>query len=245
MNKLPQAVIDTDHRLEQATESASADLAKHRWHWTLDESNEKRVTFTAYGVSVGRDESTIRRYARLHEELTISASSRRFEDVRATAWMGAETEAVTEAIAEARDRSINTVRTTPRLQQEVKQVRSLARQRAEEKGTTVEEEAKQVALNIVKAEDAIERGDAAAAELASKSGLGFIQLEAALQVAKRDLVEALHIADRLALKDNEREHIRYLVDRLREVINMVDAKITGGVVVDWDSELLQIAGKEI
>ena len=35
---LPQSVVEEDRRLESSAESASEALAKHRWHWTLDES---------------------------------------------------------------------------------------------------------------------------------------------------------------------------------------------------------------
>jgi hypothetical protein len=43
-----------------AAESTSQELAQHRWHWTLDESNPKRVSMRDYTDEVGRSYSTIR-----------------------------------------------------------------------------------------------------------------------------------------------------------------------------------------
>ena len=43
---------------------ASEELARHRWHWTLDESNPDRVSFSEYAAGVGRHKSQIQSFAR-------------------------------------------------------------------------------------------------------------------------------------------------------------------------------------
>ncbi len=57
---LAAEVITTDHQLEQIADRASGQLARHRWHWTLDESNPARVSVGEYAKAVGRAYSTIR-----------------------------------------------------------------------------------------------------------------------------------------------------------------------------------------
>jgi len=241
--RLPQEAIETDHTLEKSAESASEQLAKHRWHWTLDESNQERVTFAQYARDVGRNKSTIREYANAHLIYQKNDRSFTWDSAVRRAQVSSETEAVTEAIADARNLSFRHVHDSR--PDEVKRVRRMAQERAEETGAPVEEAARQVAMNIVKAEKGIESGDADRKRLAAESGLGFFKLEGALHLVSRDLIEALHIADEVGLEERHRDSIRELIDRLRELLNTVEAKVMGGVAVDWDSELLKIAGREI
>ena len=109
----------------------------------------------------------------------------------------------------------------------------------------MEEEARKVARNIVKAENALASGDARAREFAEKSGLGYMRLEASISVAIRDLREVARAAEETGLADEHKEYIRSMLNTARELINVVEAKLLGGQAIDWDSELLQIAGKEI
>lgn len=57
--QLSPQVIAADRRLDDNAKRASEDLAKHRWHWTLDESNPDRVSIRAYARAVGRHHRTI------------------------------------------------------------------------------------------------------------------------------------------------------------------------------------------
>lgn len=241
--RLSQEVIETDHKLEHSAESATEELAKHRWHWTLDDLNAERVSFAAYARAVGRSPSTVREYANAHDIKQFNGAPMTWEEARKRANTSVERESVIEAIADARELSYRHVHDSRA--DEVKRVRRMAQERAEETGATVEETARQVAMNIVKAEKGIESGDADRRQLAAESGLGFFKLEGALHAVSRDLVEALHIADEVGLDERHRDSIRELIDRLRELLNTVEAKVMGGVAVDWDSELLKIAGREI
>lgn len=56
---MKQEIIDTDHRLSLEAETAQQQLAQHRWHWTLDESNPERVSIRQYAREVGKAYTTI------------------------------------------------------------------------------------------------------------------------------------------------------------------------------------------
>ena len=63
---LSKAVVAEDKKLAKASDKAGEALMKHRWHWTLDESNAKRVSFAEYARQVGRHESIVRRLQHSH-----------------------------------------------------------------------------------------------------------------------------------------------------------------------------------
>jgi len=67
--QLPIEVVETDRRLETEAERASDALAGLRWHWTLDEANLKRVSFSAYARAISRDESTVRTMASAYDRI--------------------------------------------------------------------------------------------------------------------------------------------------------------------------------
>jgi tRNA G10 N-methylase Trm11 len=150
---LPAAAIKEDQRLEKQASSASEELARHRWHWTLDTENPKRVPIREYAREVGRSKSVIEGQAKgyanwiggLAGEASLSESIER-------AKMSTEKAAVTEAISEARGTSFKHTRATRPT--EIRRVREIARERAEKHGTPVEEEAKKVAEWVVKSEKA-------------------------------------------------------------------------------------------
>ena len=59
----PKSSLGEDHELEARVETTSERLAYLRWHWTMDESNPQRVSFSQYAQQVGRSERDIRKYA--------------------------------------------------------------------------------------------------------------------------------------------------------------------------------------
>ena len=65
---LPAEVVETDHRLDMAASKTREALAKHRWHWTLDETNPDRVSIRNYADAVGRHETVVRRHANGYAE---------------------------------------------------------------------------------------------------------------------------------------------------------------------------------
>jgi hypothetical protein len=67
-----------DKGLEAAHEEAQKALAYHRWHWTTDESNPRRVSVEDYARQVGKHKSEIRKYVDAYE-LTTGRSAKALE----------------------------------------------------------------------------------------------------------------------------------------------------------------------
>jgi hypothetical protein len=107
---LPAAAVETDHRLETTAERVTGELAKHRWHWTLDGSNPDRVNVNEYARQVGRDAATIRVMANGYAGFVKDASATLDEHI-GKARMSGETAAAATAVAKARGVS---PRTAPR-----------------------------------------------------------------------------------------------------------------------------------
>lgn len=238
MAELPITVIETDHRLETAEHRASEALVKHRWHWTLDESNPQRASFRAYARAVGRHETTIRVQANGYAEWISrkGPSARSLAESMERAQMGAEKEIVVEAVAAARGTSFGHTRKDKA--DEIKRVRQIARDRAEQNNTTVAEEAPKVAEWIVKAERA---GKIRADERTRKLGLRFVEMEGHLAAAKRRLTDALNLAHQVPWGDEERELLSNTVDNLKALLALIDRALGGVADVDWDAELEKLS----
>jgi hypothetical protein len=88
---LPAQVIREDRQLEKARESTAETLMRHRWHWTLDESNPDRVSMREYARAVGRSFSTINADATGYA-LTQGDRDIPISQARERANMGAETQ---------------------------------------------------------------------------------------------------------------------------------------------------------
>jgi len=238
MSALPVEVIEQDHALERGVEVKSAELAKLRWHWTLDESNPERVRIVDYAHAVEQNASAISRYANLHKEL-IKSSGRieSFNDAYERAQMSTETEAVVDAVAEARG-NLNTHQVR-RNTIEVSAVRAAARELAEEKGTSVAEEAPQVARRRARADAAASKSAENMRELRDHA-VGYALLDGLLSKVIQDMRDFLVEADNTQLEDEYRDDIRKRLDHVREMVNTAEAKLLKGAAIDWDSELLKI-----
>jgi len=237
---LPPEVVATDNRLEKAESKASEALAEHRWHWTLDESNPERVSIREYSRDVARGYTRIYTQVKGYDAwqgdrggtITLNECIER-------ANMGAETEATTEAIAEARGLSVAQVRKTRK--NEVIRMRDWAREKAERKGTSVEEEIHSVVDFQIRSENA----DAQHAE--AKKGartFRFIELEGTLKKAQRHLVEALGQARAIDWGDEEVEMLADTVKQVKAVLGLIDMALVGTADVDWDGELASLIVKE-
>jgi len=244
--QLPAEVIQTDHNLEQVADKASGQLARHRWHWTLDESNAARVSILAYAREVGRNEATIRQYAkgyaaaRLADSGTNPELPSNLDRHIAVAKMSTETAAAAEAVASARGTKLGSGRTSAQ-RQEIRRVREISRQLAEERGTTVEEEAPKVAETIVRHE----RAEAAeAAAKAEHSDIRFVEMEGYLVKAKRELLKALKIAPVVPWDDESKELLTETVANIKALLGLIDTALSGSSGVDWDAEFAKVAGNE-
>lgn len=238
MSELPNNVVDMDHRLEMAEHKASEALVKHRWHWTLDESNPKRVSVRAYARAVGRTFSTVQGQVNGYENLINDPAGRvGLNEHIERARVGAEKEAVIDAVAKARGTAFQHTRQS-RLD-EVKRVRQIARDRAEQNNTTVEEEAPKVAEWIVKAEKAEAKREQAAKQ---KHSLKFVQIEADLRKMLRLASNVLNDSHGVPFTDEEKELLAETIGKVRALLNLIDLRFADAADVDWDAELEKIVG---
>ncbi len=237
---LPERIRKEDERLEGAAEKAGNQLAELRWHWTLDESNPERVSIREYGRSVGRNEKTIRAHAKGYAAFIAGAGARTLAECIEQAKMGTETLAAAEAVAEARGIGIKQTRQSRPV--EVRRVREIARQRAEDNQTSVEEEAPKVAAWIKKSEQAEARRHD---ERAAKTSLRFVEMEGHLVKAKRELLDALNVGRVIDWGDEEQELLSDTLQNVRALLNLIDVALTGAADVDWDKELANLTGEAV
>jgi len=233
---LPPDVVEDDHRLDDRAHQASEALAAHRWHWTLDETNPDRVSIRAYARAVGKSDSTIGQQVRGYAEWLVRGPAHALNETIERARMGAETEAATEAVAKARGTGFTQARKSR--PDEVRRVRDMARQRAEDKGTSVEEEAPKMAEAIVRAERAERKNTE---ERTQRVGLRFVEMEGYLGVAKRKLTDALNLAHAVPWGDEERELLRSTVANVGALLALIDTALGGTADVDWDDELAKLS----
>lgn len=228
----PQEAIERDHQLEAEAERTSNALAEHRWHWTLNESNVERVSIRAYARAVGRSASTIGNYANGYLTWRDRAGAITSSESIERAKVGTEKETAISAVAEARGLSFKHVRQSR--PEEVRRVRELARERAEEKGTSIEEEAPKVAAIIAKVDEAeIARRD----ERMQRHGLRYIELEGYFTSALRFLARAERLAGQLQWEEEEQELLTHSIEQIRKLLHRIDQRIAGVETIDWDAEL--------
>lgn len=235
---LPRQVIAEDHRLEGAEARSSVALGKLRWHWTANEKNPQRVEYTDYARGVGRVAGTIRRYAVAYPLYEAAKGKRTFVDCLEQAGTSTEKFAVTKAIADARGITIQRVRDT-RLE-EVKQVRHIAREQAEQKGTTVEQEAPRVAAMVVRHEVAVKKEK----ERRNVGRTGaYIEASGYLERAQDFLKKALAVAHAVKWERGSEEHelMQADVTKARRLVDLVEMALRNEKV-DWDKELAQLVG---
>lgn len=235
---LPQSVVDEDHKLEKSAESASEKLAGLRWHWTLDETNPDRVSLRQYARQVGLSDTLIRKYAHGYQEWRANDIVRSLSETMERSAMGAERQAVTEAVADARGLSFNTVRLNRPT--EVRRVREMAREAAERKGTDVGDEARRIAQFAAKVEARdVEIRDARA----SRRTLRYVELEGHLLAALRNLSKAVQTAAVVDWDAEEQELLKDTINQVRQMLTLVDGRIAGTEAIDWDVELAAIMEK--
>lgn len=237
MTSLPTEVVKIDHELEASASKASEALAHHRWHWTLDESNPDRVSIREYARQVVRHRRVVGGQVNGYADWTSGAASgATLAECIERAKMSVETEVATEAVAEARGVAFKTARQSRPT--EVKRVREIARDRAERKGTTVEEEAPKVAESIVKTEKAEIRQ---AEERKAQHPLRYISIEGKLARMLRIGTEVLSEAQDVGFDGEEQELLAETIGKLRALLNLIDMRFAGTVDVDWDAELAKIS----
>jgi hypothetical protein len=241
--EVPKSVVQTDHRLEGAHDRASEELAKHRWHWTLDESNRERVKVSVYARAVGRSQSVIYRhargwdlYARRINEGGVTPEGFTIQDAVRQAESSAERQEFNEAIAEGSGRSVGSVaRGDNRVR--TNEIIAHAKERAERRGTSPVDEARRIAEHQRQSRETAQR------ERQSKSQAHFFrwnEIEGDLIVAQRKLLHALSVAEGVDFTEEEMEFIRVAVAKTRAVLDLIDLRMAGTPDIDWDAELAKL-----
>jgi hypothetical protein len=239
---LSRAVIETDHRLEGSTMRASEELAKHRWHWTLDESNPNRVAVRAYAKEVGRNDVTISRYAKGYalylEKMAAPPGGGAYtiQDAIRQSENSVERQAFNDAIAAGSGRAVgqvargdNRVRTN--------EIIAHAKDRAERRGTDPIDEARTIAEHQRKSRESAGRQRA---ERKKARTFRYIEIEGDLATAQRRLVHALETAEGVGFGEEEMELIRDSIGKVRAVLDLIDLRMAGTPDIDWDAELAKL-----
>jgi|SRR5215471_5051497 len=239
MNRLPDKVVEHDHALEKTDETAALTLMQWRWHWTLDESNPHRVSIREYAKYVSRDYTTIHRcvkgYAIWNDPpggIILSAY-----EAQRRAGMTAETEAAVDAVAQAR--GVQFTYAQNEFYDEARRIRETARERAEEKGTSTLDEIPQAASITYKRQEAERERDGRRAE---RQPLRFIEIEAALNSAQRDLIKAIRVSEQVELPEEYRELLAHTLDSIKRLVAIADRAIVDAYDTSWQREFHLIEG---
>lgn len=236
---LPAEVIETDHRLEKAASTADEGLAKHRWHWTLDESNPNRVSLREYARHVGRDVSRIAHQAKGYANWVLTPGSTLWESIE-RAKMSTERAEIVEAVAAANE--ITFGHAAKQYTPDVTRVREATERAAERQPDMTTEDrreyAKRTAQNLARsrASEQQRRDDRKRQRTAN-----FMLLDARLDQMRRAGIDALNIARDAEVGPEEIALLETTLDSLRALISLLNSAITGASDVDWDSELANLS----
>jgi hypothetical protein len=240
---LPTTVIEKDRKLQRSAD----ELMELRWHWTLDETNPERVSQREYARQVGVDQSKINVDANAWADYLAAQSDAQQGitpgapqspgDYRTLRKMSGERQRATKAVAKATGKAVSTLATHDR--GEVDAVLNTARERAVDRGTTVDHEFERAAEWRAKTRKAAEREKD---EHKARSTARFIEIEGDLGAAMQRLRNVLNAAEDVPFSDDERELLTASLGKLRALLNLIDLRIAGETKIDWDDEFQKIVG---
>ena len=238
MPSIPQSVIRKDHELEDRSTRSTEELAKHRWHHTLDPKGPQ-FSFRAYAAAVGRSDTTIRAHAHGYERFVVGASAATSDvapmslpDAIELVRRDADTRAFSEAIAEGADEPIAKVARGDNAHRRGAIIEQ-AKQRAARRGTDPVDEAREIATQARQTRE-MEARDRQEAK--SRRSIRYVHIEGHLAAAQRRLLNALMEAEGVGFDDEEMELIRDSIAKVRAVLNLIDLRMAGTPDVDWDAE---------
>jgi hypothetical protein len=242
----PQYVVK-DRELERGHEKTTEKLAQHRWHWTLDESNPRRISLKEYARRVDRGFARIHAMAHGYADWQTAKSDPelgiepgrpvKLIDFIEQAKLGAEKAAATQAVAAATGKAYSTISTTPVYRTEVREVLATAQDRAERHGTTLSEELPNVAKSRAKARQAKQTERRSRKEART---LFLVQVEGHLGTAIRQLRQALDLVRDADFTDDEVEALEGTLENLKTFVRLIDVRLTGNTGLDWDEEFASI-----
>lgn len=244
MTNLPKTVVKRDHDLSQSYESIGMELMEHRWHWTLDESNAKRVSIKEYAESVGRTQTTIKADAEgwvayLAQQESIAAGEKVVERApnahRKLAKMSATRQHATKALADATGQSVQNV--VRHRSEELKTVLRVAKYNADANATNVEDEIdKVVKIHAGSQKAAAEKQTRKKAKHAGR----WLEINADLGYVMTRLRKVLNTAEGVPFTDDEIELVTASLGKVRALIGLIDLRISGETDIDWDAEFQKL-----
>lgn len=247
MATVPRSAVEADQKLEGAHDRAAEELAKHRWHWTLDESNARRVTIADYARAIGRSHSTVKHYAsgyKLYQERMASGpaatSGFTIHDAIRLAGVKGEDQAFAEAIAEGSGQPVARVARGDN-RHRMREIVGQAKDRAERRGTDPVDEARRIAQERVQSAAGERRRRE---QRASRHELRFVSIEGHLAVAKNRLTYALKEAEGVTFNEEELELLRHTIQQVAAVLELLDLRMGGAINVDWEAELAKLGNDE-
>jgi len=239
---LPTEAVETDHRLEKSASKATEALARHRWHWTLDESNPLRVSIRAYARAVGRGETTIRAQGNGYAEWANGRARAPLGEVIERSKMSAQKEQIVDAVADANKVSFQRARQG--YSPDVSRVRDAVEHAVERKPDMTAEDraayAKRTAENLARSRASEEQRTA---DRRRQQTARFMLVDARLSHARRDLLDALEHARLGGFGGDEIALLETAVSAIRAVTALLDSAISGASNVDWDAELAKIGAE--
>lgn len=232
-------IVECDHALETKAANSGEELAAYRWHWTLDESNPERMSIRAYAQLVGRGKTTIHEQVTGYDRWRVrdTPDSRSLADHIEAVGLGVEREAATTAVAEAQGTTFANVAANKR--DEVTSTLGVARERAESRGTDVQDELRLVAERREAGRQAAQQERRDRQRMRSAE---FIRYEGQLGKVARLLRAMLEEGDP-AFGVEERELLEVTLGNVRALLSLVEMRLAGATDVDWDTELARLGAQ--
>lgn len=237
MTDLPNEVVESDRKLQRSAD----ELMELRWHWTLDESNPNRVGFTTYAREVGVSEGAVRNAAHAWADylkadsygaVRTPGAAQTPSDFRELRKLSADRQEAAKAVAATTGAPVDRVARHQRT--EVDAVVNTARERAADRGTTVDHEIQKAAEWRAKSRKAAERQKD---ERQKAHTLQWLKIEGHIGAAMQRLRKALDASEDVQFTDDERELLIGSLGKMRAVLNLIDLRIAGETNIDWDTEL--------
>jgi hypothetical protein len=244
-----QQVIAEDHRLEEASELSGWNLAKHRWHWTMDVSNPDRwESVRAYAEAIGRTQPTVRVYVTAYEiyldkSERVNLSPVKFTEFLIMASASQDRQNAIAAISEARGIGIAA---TQRLHREdIKIVKDAVDEFVTEHPGATPQQKQEKANTVAKMIKVRETYDTKRQDLlsANKPILLTVLLGHAHK-AKAELLEMVEHAQEFDVSIEENYELlttlQEALGKIVDAVEMVKRALAGEEAIDWNAELAKL-----
>jgi hypothetical protein len=221
--------------------SASEELARHRWHWTLDPDNPKRVSIREYARSVGKAKSTIEAYANGFAAWNSGRpGAATLGEAMDRAKMSAAKAELVEAVAEANEVGFKQVAKS--YGPDVARLREAVHREAERRPEMTAEERSDFINRTADFMSRSRRAEQRRQEhRKSNRTAQFVIIDGEITQARRCLMRAL--TEARGTEDLDEDTVRLLetaLDSLKAITELLRLAISGSIAVDWDAELARL-----